>query len=171
MIKDLIILSLFIASGYFGYQKFKEIQAEESEEIVQQPVEKNLRSYEQREQEQLDAFNKLYNNRGNGDKQDTRALLEQMEAKNQSGSKITRSQQNRTVMDQIDAKNKPKPRNTEVDPIFCRKAEREMKSLKLPKDFNNKRAMNQYYNKRSKIQNRIDKYCGVICKGSNCGNF
>ncbi|MCB1583079.1 MAG: hypothetical protein KDI92_08445 [Xanthomonadales bacterium] len=165
MIKDLIFISLFIAGGYYGYQKFKEIQAEESDEMTQQPAEKKIYTHEQRMQQQLDLFNK-----NNGNKQDTRALLEQMEAKNQP-PQITTNQKKRAVLDQLQAKNQPKPHNADVDPTLCGKAKREMKSLKLPKDFNNKRAMNQYYNKRSKIQNNINKYCGVICKGSNCGNF
>lgn len=131
MIKDLIMISIFLGGGYLGYQKFKAIQAEEAEEATQKPVVQGY-SRQQQMQQHIDAF-------------------ENMKVNTQDAS---------SVYDQIEQKNKKPDRFADQDPVFCKKAEREMDNLNTRLDFNDKRAVNRYHDKKQKIQQRINKYCG-----------
>ncbi|MFC3194282.1 hypothetical protein ACFODZ_08530 [Marinicella sediminis] len=136
MIKDLIVISILISGGYFGYQKFKAIQAEEAVAEANQPAVQGY-SREQQIQQHIDAF-------------------ENMKVKTQDAS---------SVYDQLEQKNQKPDRFADQDPVFCKKAEREMENLNTTLDFNDKRAVNRYYDKKQKIQQRINKYCGCAIPG------
>jgi hypothetical protein len=138
MIKDLFILSLFITGGYFGYQKFQAIQAEEAAQESNQPKARQGYSREQQIQQHIDEFENMK----------------------------VRVQDSRSVLDKIEKQNAREPLNADLDPVFCKKAEREMDNLRQPKNFNDRRAVNKFYEKQQKIQQKINKYCGCTpaCK-------